>query len=91
MNWLTGFLFWAWGRLFLGRLDWEILERAIAIAKKENQISSELGYDPRTKHLVSYARVRKELGDPQGLTGAIIHLAVAVAYLESKKDSERLF
>ena len=91
MNWLNGFLFWAWGRLSLGRLDWEILERAIAIAKKENQISSELGYDPRTKHLVSYARVRKELGDPQGLTGAIIHIAVALAYLEYKKQPERLF
>ena len=46
MNWFTGFLFWAWGRLFLGRLDWEILERAIAIAKKENQISAELGMIP---------------------------------------------
>ena len=91
MNWLISFLFWAWGRLFFGRLDWEILERAIAIAKKENQISSELGYDPRTKHLVSYARVRKELGDPFELTGAIIHMAVSIAYLESKKDSGRLF
>ena len=91
MNWLISFLFWAWGRLFLGRLDWEILERAIAIAKKENQISSELGYDPRTKHLVSYARVRKELGDPAQLTGAIVHIAVAIAYLESKRQPERLF
>lgn len=91
MNLFTGFLFWAWGRLFLGRLDWEILERAIAIAKKENQVSSELVYDPRTKHLVSYARVRKELGDPKELTGAVIHIAIAVAYLELKKQPERLF
>lgn len=91
MNWFTGFLFWAWGRLFLGRLDWEILERAISVAKKENKESGETGYDARTKHLLSYAKVRKSFGDPTQLTGAIIHLAVAIAYLESKKDSERLF
>lgn len=91
MNWLTNFLFWGWARLFLGRKDWELLERSIKIAKQENAISAELGYDPRTKHLISYARVRKELGDPFELTGAIIHMAVAIAYLESKKDSGRLF
>ena len=91
MNWFTGFLFWAWGRLFLGRLDWEILERAISVAKKENKESGETGYDARTKHLLSYAKVRKSFGDQTQLTGAIIHIAVAVAYLESKKDSERLF
>lgn len=91
MKGFTGFLFWAWGRLFLGRQDWELLERSIKIAKQENAISAELGYDPRTKHLISYARVRKELGDPEILTGAIIHIAVAIAYLESKKQPERLF
>ena len=49
MNWLTNFLFWGWARLFLGRKDWELLERSIKIAKQENAISAELGYDPRTK------------------------------------------
>ena len=91
MNWLTNFLFWGWARLFLGRKDWELLERSIKIAKQENSISAELGYDPRTKHLISYARVRKELGDPTQLTGAIVHIAVALAYLEYKRASERLF
>ena len=91
MTRFTSFLFWAWGRLFLGRQDWELLERSIKIAKQENAISAELGYDPRTKHLISYARVRKELGDPAQLTGALIHIAVAVAYLESKRQPERLF
>jgi len=91
MTRFTSFLFWAWGRLFLGRQDWELLERSIKLAKQENAISAELGYDPRTKHLISYARVRKELGDPAQLTGALIHIAVAVAYLESKRQPERLF
>ena len=91
MSLLTGFLFWAWGRIFLGRMDWEILERAISIAKKENKESGETPYDARTKHLLSYAKVRKSFGDPTQLTGAIIHIAVAIAYLESKKDSDRLF
>ena len=91
MTRLVSFLFWAWGRLFLGRQDWELLERSIKIANQENAISAELGYDPRTKHLISYARVRKELGDPAQLTGALIHIAVALAYLESKQEPERLF
>jgi len=91
MTRFTSFLFWAWGRLFLGRQDWELLERSIKLAKQENAISAELGYDPRTKHLISYAKVRKELGDPAQLTGALIHIAVAVAYLESKRQPERLF
>ena len=91
MNWFTNLLFWGWARLFLGRKDWELLERSIKIAKQENAISAELGYDPRTKHLISYARVRKELGDPAQLTGAIVHIAVAIAYLEGKRQPERLF
>lgn len=91
MNWFTNLLFWGWARLFLGRKDWELLERSIAIARKENRLSAETPYDPRTKHLLSYAKVRKELGDPFELTGAIIHMAVSIAYLESKKDSGRLF
>jgi hypothetical protein len=53
-----------------------------------NLDAGELGYDPRTKHLISYAKVRKDLGNPETLTGAIIHIAVAVSYLEGngRKD-----
>ena len=91
MNWFTNLLFWGWARLFLGRKDWELLERSITIARKENRLSADTPYDPRTKHLLSYAKVRKELGDPTQLTGAIVHIAVAIAYLEGKRQPERLF
>jgi hypothetical protein len=81
-------LFWLWAKLFLGRLNSQILERAIKLSKMHNLDAGELGYDPRTKHLISYAKVRKDLGNPETLTGAIIHIAVAVSYLEGngRKD-----
>jgi hypothetical protein len=91
MNWLTHFCFWAWSRLLLGVRESQVLHRAIEIARRENDVSGALGYDPRTKHLLSYLNVRKQLGNPQILTGAVVHVAVAVAYLESKKQSERIF
>jgi hypothetical protein len=66
----------------------QILERAMRLSKDHNMDAGELGYDPRTKHLISYAKVRKDLGNPETLTGAIIHIAVAVSYLEGhgRKD-----
>ena len=76
------FLFWLWAKLFLGRLNSEMLERAMKLSRSHNLNSGELAYDPRTKHLISYAKVRKDLGNPETLTGAIIHIAVAVSYLE---------
>jgi hypothetical protein len=82
------FLFWLWAKLFLGSLNSQILERAIKLAKTHNADAGELEYDPRTKHLISYAKIRKDLGEPETLTGAIIHLAVAISYLEGhgRKD-----
>ena len=81
------FLFWLWAKLFLGRLNSQILERAIKLSKMHNLDAGELGYDPRTKHLISYAKVRKDLGNPETLTGAIIHIAVAVSPACSNGDS----
>lgn len=82
MNIFQRFLFWLWAKLFLGRLNSQILERAMKLSRAHNLNSGELAYDPRTKHLISYAKVRKDLGNPETLTGAIIHIAVAVSYLE---------
>lgn len=82
------FLFCLWAKMFLGKLNSQILERALRLAKIHNADAGELDYDARTKHLISYAKIRKDLGEPETLTGAIIHLAVAVSYLEGngRKD-----
>jgi hypothetical protein len=63
--------------------------RAYAVAEDQTAKATDLFYYGNVKHNICYERVRtllqKEGVDKDNLKGAVVHLAVAIAYLSQNK------
>lgn len=75
--------------LTVGRKNAWLFWRAFSLAKDQTVKASDTGYYGNVKHNICYERVRtlllKDGVDRDSLKGAIVHSAVAFAYLDQSK------
>lgn len=83
MNWLVKIAIW----FFLPRHDRGIFLEACKLASMQIKEQEDTEYYGGTKHAIAYERIRTILvksGYPKtDITGAVIHMAIALRYLQS--------
>jgi len=83
MNWLVKVAIW----LFLPRQDKGIFWEACKLASMQIKEQDDTEYYGGTKHAIAYERIRtilvKSGYQKSDITGAVIHMAIALRYLQS--------
>ena len=83
MNWLVKAAIW----LFLPRHDREIFLQSCKLASMQIEQQDDTEYYGGTKHAIAYERIRtiliKSGYAKSDITGAVIHMAIALRYLQS--------
>lgn len=83
MRWLVRVILW----MSLKGIDRDIFWAACNLAIEQISDQDETGYYGGTKHAIAYERVRTILAkngyDKAHITGAVVHLAIALKYLQS--------
>jgi hypothetical protein len=83
MNWLVKVAIW----LFLPRHDKSIFWEACKLASMQIKEQDDTEYYGGTKHAIAYERIRtilvKNGYQKSDITGAVIHMAIALRYLQS--------
>ncbi len=74
----------------IGIANWRVLREALCLAPDLCAKEADTDHIGPAKHLIAYNRVRTALrrGGEQNeaITGAIVHIAVALAYLRGRKN-----
>ena len=83
MNWLVKVAIW----FFLPRHDKSIFLEACKLASMQIKEQEDTEYYGGTKHAIAYERIRtilvKSGYQKSDITGAVIHMAIALRYLQS--------
>jgi hypothetical protein len=74
----------------IGLANWRTLRAALKLAPDLCALESDTDHIGPAKHLITYNRIRTALrraGEQnEAITGAIVHIAVALAYLRGRKN-----